>query len=61
MRIFIVSAEKIHLWYLAGIWFLFGPLLEMIERILGFEIAIHLGFLTSYIGFYCDRVLAPEN
>ncbi len=52
MRVFIASAEDIHLWYFAGIWFLFGPILEMVERILGIGIAFDLGFFTSYIGFF---------
>src|SRR5688572_5105457 len=52
IRIFIISAERIHLWYFAGIWFLFGPVLEVVERILNVQFAIDLGFLTSYIGFF---------
>ncbi len=52
IRVFIISAERLHLWYFAGIWFLFGPVLEMIERMLGIQFAIDLGFLTSYIGFF---------
>ncbi len=52
LRVFILSADRVHLWYLAGIWFLFGPLQGTIEHILGFHIAINLGFFTSYFGFF---------
>jgi surface polysaccharide O-acyltransferase-like enzyme len=52
IRVFIASAERIHLWYFAAVWFLFGPVLEMTERMLGIQFAIDLGFLTSYIGFF---------
>jgi surface polysaccharide O-acyltransferase-like enzyme len=52
IRVFVGAAERTHLWYFAGIWFLLGPVLEMIERILGLQVAIDLGFLTSYIGFF---------
>jgi surface polysaccharide O-acyltransferase-like enzyme len=52
IRVFVRSAERVHLWYFAGIWFLFGPILEVVERTLDIEIAIDLGFLTSYIGFF---------
>jgi surface polysaccharide O-acyltransferase-like enzyme len=52
VRVFIRSAEKIDLCYFAGIRSLFGSVLEMIERILGYNLAINLGFLTSYLGFF---------
>jgi surface polysaccharide O-acyltransferase-like enzyme len=52
MRVFIASAERVHLWYFTGLWFLFGPVLEMTERMLDIQFAIDLGFLTSYIGFF---------
>ncbi len=52
IRVFIASAEDIHLWYFAGIWFLFGPVVEMIQHVLNISVAINLGFFTSYIGFF---------
>jgi surface polysaccharide O-acyltransferase-like enzyme len=52
LRIFIKGAEPVHLWYFAAIWMLFGPVQNMLENMAGFNVAINLGFFTSYIGFF---------
>lgn len=52
LRLFIKAAEPVHLWYFAGLWLIFGPLQIMFERIVGFSVAIDLGFFSSYIGYF---------
>ena len=52
IRVFVRSAERIHLWYFAGIWFLFGPVKDILENLLDIHFAIDLGFFTGYIGFF---------
>jgi len=52
LRVFVQAADKAHLWYFAGIWFLMGPVLIMIERMVGLELIVNLGFITQYVGFF---------
>jgi len=52
LRVFVHSADEQTLWYFAFIWFAFGPLLDFVEQLLGFELAIKLGFFTEYIGYF---------
>jgi surface polysaccharide O-acyltransferase-like enzyme len=52
LRVFVQAADRAHLWYFAGIWFLMGPVLIMIERMVGLELIVNLGFITQYVGFF---------
>lgn len=52
IRIFLISAQKIHLWYIAGLWLLFGAVLDSFERIINAETVFDFGFFTSYIGYF---------
>lgn len=52
LRIFLVSAQKIHLWYIAGLWFLFGAVLDAFEMAINAETVFEFGFFTSYIGYF---------
>lgn len=58
MRVFVHSANEETLWYFVFIWFVFGPLLDLAQYFMGFEIAVDLGFIVRYIGyFYLGYVL----
>ncbi|MBC7877934.1 MAG: acyltransferase family protein [Anaerolineales bacterium] len=52
MRVFVHSANEETLWYFVFVWFIFGPLLDTVERFFGLDIAIDLGFVTRYIGYF---------
>jgi len=52
LRVFVRSADEQTLWYFALIWLMFGPFLNFVEQLLGFELAIKLGFFTEYIGYF---------
>lgn len=40
------------LWYFAGIWFVFGPLMRLFNLFFTDDILFDLGYLTSYIGYF---------
>ena len=62
LRIFVRSANEETLWYFVFIWFIFGPLLDLAQYFMGFEIAVDLGFIVRYIGyFYLGYVLGRLN
>ncbi len=62
LRGFVQSANEQTLWYFAWVWFVFGPLLDFVEHLLGFGLAIELGFITEYIGyFFLGYVLGRLN
>ena len=52
LRVLVHSANEQTLWYVSFIWFAFGPLLDFVEQLLGFELALKLGFFTEYIGYF---------
>lgn len=52
LRVFLMSAQKIHLWYMVGLWFLFGAVLDSFERAIGAETVFDFGFFTSYMGYF---------
>jgi surface polysaccharide O-acyltransferase-like enzyme len=51
-RVFVRSAKPAHLWYFAGIWFAFGPLAELVDHFSGVKLAVDLGFLNGYLGYF---------
>lgn len=46
-----VSGDK-YLWYLAGIWFVFGPFLRFVEFQFGYDLIFDMGYLTGYVGYF---------
>jgi surface polysaccharide O-acyltransferase-like enzyme len=52
IRLFVAQAEDSHLWYIAILWFIFGPVQDLIEHNSGLTFAVNLGFFTSYIGYF---------
>lgn len=52
LRVFVYSANEQTLWYFALVWFLFGPMLDFAGNMLGYGLAIDLGFITEYIGYF---------
>lgn len=58
IRVFVHSANEQTLWYFVFVWFIFGPLLDLAHYFMGFEVAVDLGFIVRYIGyFYVGYVL----
>ena len=52
LRVFVRSANEETLWYFVLVWFVFGPLLDLAQYFMGFEIAVDLGFIVRYIGYF---------
>ncbi len=59
LRGFVRSADETNLWYLALVWFFFGPLMDYLERtFLDAAFVLNFGFFTRYFGyFYLGYVL----
>ena len=52
LRVLVDGAREQHLWYLVGIWFVFGPLQRAVEFRLQYDLIFDLGYLTGYIGYF---------
>jgi surface polysaccharide O-acyltransferase-like enzyme len=52
LRVLVDKSKETILWYFAGVWFVFGPLLRLIQYFVVVDFIFDLGYLTGYIGYF---------
>lgn len=60
LRIFVSAASRRDLAYFAGMWFLATPLLELLQRLSGFESALVIPVVAGYVGYFVIGYLLAE-
>lgn len=49
---FVYASDEKTLWYLAILWFVFGPLLGVLQEYSSIDFKLDIGFFTGYLGYF---------
>jgi surface polysaccharide O-acyltransferase-like enzyme len=60
LRIFVMAASRRDLTYFVAMWFLATPLLELIQRLSGFQSALVIPVVAGYVGYFVMGYLLAE-
>lgn len=60
LRLYVSAASRRDLTYFAVLWFLATPLLELAQRVIGYQTALVIPVVTGYIGYFVMGYLLAD-
>jgi surface polysaccharide O-acyltransferase-like enzyme len=60
LRVYVSAASRRDLTYFVVIWFLATPLLELAQRVIGFQTALVIPVVTGYVGYFVMGYLLAD-